>query len=201
MSMIIGLTGPTGAGKSLFTEIAARQGCCIINCDSSARKAAYKGSAMLRELAAHFGDYIIDADGELDRKALAEKAFKNRRSTELLDKISLPYIAKFIRGEIDAAVSSNDVILLDAPTLYESGLDTVCDTVIAVLSDEKVRLERILERDGITIEQATLRMNAGKDEEFYTSKAEHIIYNNSDVDGFFENAEKLLKKIIGGKKV
>lgn len=199
MSKIIGLTGPTGSGKSLLSVTADRMGFFVINCDSSARRAAYKGSALVKDLVEAFGSDILDSDGELNRKALAEKAFVNERSTMLLNRISLPHIAKFVRAEIKAAEETSEVILLDAPTLFESGLDAICDAVIAVLADEKVRLTRITERDSITIEEATLRMNAGKNEEFYTSKTDFIIYNNADIQSFEENAKKILKKVIGGK--
>ena len=200
MSKIIGVTGPTGSGKSLMSVIADRMGIFVINCDASARKAAYRGSALVRDLADNFGEDILDEDGELNRKALAEKAFANERSTMLLNRVSLPSIGKFVKGEIRAAEDEYDVILLDAPTLFESGLDAVCDAVIAVLADTKVRKERITERDSITIEEAELRIGAGKDEEFYTSKTPYVIYNNADQDSFQENAIKLLKKLTGGNR-
>lgn len=200
MSIIIGLTGPTGSGKSYFSELALRQGCFVINCDASARKAAYKGSAMVKELVEKFGESILDSDGELNRANLAALAFADRHSTEKLNKITLPHISKFVKGEITAAEEDNEIIILDAPTLFESGLDVVCDAVVAVLADEKIRLGRITERDSITISDAELRMSAGQTEEFYTNRTSHIIYNNSDIATFEENAMSLLKKITGGIK-
>lgn len=199
MSKIIGVTGPTGSGKSLMSELADRMGFFVINCDTSARRATYKGGALLKDLVDAFGEDILDEDGELNRKVLAAKGFKNERSTTLLNRISLPHISKFVRGEIKAAEEEYEVIILDAPTLFESGLDAICDTVIAVLADEKVRLARITERDSLTIEEAELRIGAGKDEDFYTSRTPYVIYNNSDAESFSDNATKLLKKLTGGK--
>ena len=200
MSIIIGLTGPTGSGKSSLSVLAARMGCFVINCDSSARKAAYKGGPMLSDLVAAFGEDILDSDGELNRKRLAEKAFRNPITTDKLNRVSLPHISGFVRGEIAAAAEDYEAILLDAPTLYESGLDAECDVVIAVLADEKIRLERIMERDSLTIGEATIRMRAAKNEEFYTARTPHILYNNTDLDDFNENASLLLKKVMGGKR-
>lgn len=199
MSIIIGLTGPTGSGKSCFSEFAARRNYFVINCDASARKAAYRSSPMVKELVAVFGEDILDSDGELDRKKLAEKAFADDKSTMLLNRTSLPHIVRFIKSEIESA-KDNDVIILDAPTLFESGMDSICDAVIAVLADDDVRLERITERDRITIEEAELRMRAGKDEEFYTNRTELVLYNNADIEVFEENANAMLNRIIGGLK-
>ncbi len=200
MSTIIGLTGPTGSGKSSLSMLATRMGWFVINCDSSARKAAYKGGPMLKDLVAAFGEDILDSDGELNRKTLAQKAFRNPLATDKLNRICLPHISNFVRAEIEAATPDYEFILLDAPTLFESGLSDECDAVIAVLADEKLRLERIMERDSLTIDEATIRMRAGKDEEFYIARTPHILYNNTDIDEFNENSILLLKKVTGGKR-
>ena len=197
MKYIIGVTGPTGSGKSLFSEIAAEKGVICINCDKSARKAAYKGSALLKSLVAAFGEQILSSDGELDRVQLAKLAFANRKNTDLLNRTSLPHIVKFVRAEIDAA-EENAVILLDAPTLFESGLDEICNTTVAILADYTLRNERIINRDNLSEERAELRLKAGKPEEFYTERANLIIYNNSDYDTFYDNCLTILNKILGG---
>ena len=197
MKYILGVTGPSGSGKSLLSEIAAKKGVFCINCDTSARKAAYKGSALLKSLVAAFGDDILSSDGELDRAALAAEAFKNRKNTDLLNRTSLPHIVKFVRAEIDSA-PEDSIVLLDAPTLFESGLDEICNQTVAVLADFKLRCERIIARDNLTDEKAELRLNAGRPEEFYTERANIIIYNNSDYDTFYDNCETILNKILGG---
>lgn len=197
MKYIIGVTGPSGSGKSLFSEIAAERGVFCINCDKSARKAAYKGSALLKSLVEAFGEQILSSDGELDRSALAKIAFSSRKNTELLNRTSLPHIVKFVRAEIDSA-EENQVVLLDAPTLFESGLDEICNTTVAILADYNLRNSRIIERDNLTEERAELRLKAGKPEEFYTQRANTVIYNNSDYDTFYNNCLTILNKILGG---
>ena len=197
MKYIIGVTGPTGSGKSLFSEIATEKGVVCINCDKSARKAAYKGSALLKSLVDTFGEQILSSDGELDRAQLAKIAFANRKNTDLLNRTSLPHIVKFVRAEIDAT-EENAVVLLDAPTLFESGLDEICNTTVAILADYTLRNERIINRDNLSEERAELRLKAGKPEEFYTERANLIIYNNSDYDTFYDNCVTILNKILGG---
>lgn len=177
MKLKIGLTGPTGAGKSTVSLVAANMGFQVINCDVIARKATEKGSIGLLKLAAVFGEDILNPDDTLNRKALASKAFSSKENTELLNKTLLPYIVKLVDSEI-----VSDKVLLDAPTLFESGISSECDFTVAVLADEKIRLDRIIKRDNITLDDAKLRMSAGKDDEFYITNADYILYNNGDTE-------------------
>ena len=188
--IIIGLTGPTGAGKSSLTEIAEAKGFKVIDCDKTARKATEKGTEALNAVVSVFGDDILFENGELNRKALAEKAFKNRESTELLNKTLLPFIVKLVKAECNS-----ERVLLDAPTLFESGLDNDCDATISVLANTKIRLERIVKRDNISKEAALLRINAGKSEDFYKQNSDYILYNNGNVNEFQKNFEQILNLI------
>lgn len=175
--MKIGLTGPTGAGKSAVSVVAKELGFQVINCDIIARRATEKGSIGLLRLAAVFGEDILNPDDTLNRKVLAEKAFSSKENTELLNKTLLPYIARLIDAEI-----KSDKVLLDAPTLFESGVDSECDFTVAVLADSEIRLSRIIARDNIDETAARLRMSAGKDDAFYIEKADYILYNNGQID-------------------
>ena len=81
-------------------------------------------------------------------------------------------------------------VLLDAPTLFESGINNMCDSTVAVLADKIIRLSRICERDLIDEEAAMLRINAGKPDEFYLNNADYIIYNNTNEADFIKEFEK-----------
>ena len=113
MSIIIGLTGPTGAGKSTAAAAAKSFGLQVIDCDKSARAATEKGTDGLKALVAAFGEEILLPDGSLDRRALAAAAFASPQKTELLNKTILPHIVKLVLAE---AEGKN--VLLDAPTLF-----------------------------------------------------------------------------------
>lgn len=191
MSIIVGLTGPTGAGKSSAAALCEKLGVKHIDCDIIARKATEKGQDGLLAVIKAFGEDILNPDGTLNRKALAEKAFKNVESTELLNKTLLPIIKKMLLKEIDC-----EKVLLDAPTLFESGVDAICHKTVAVLSDKEIRLKRILARDNITTEQALLRINAGKNDDFYKEKCDFVIYNNADENTFMDDFLNLLKEIF-----
>ncbi len=196
MKHIIGMTGPTGAGKSSVAAVACELGFKVIDCDKLARIAVEKGTRGLNAVARAFGNDILNADGTLNRKTLAKKAFASKDKTELLNKTLLPFIVELVNNEI----GDNNLVLLDAPTLFESGANSICTDTFAVLCDSDTRKKRIMARDGITDMEATLRMNAGKSDEFYKSNTANIIYNNGDISQFLIGAKALLNNLTGGIK-
>ena len=191
MSFVVGLTGPTGAGKSSVTVVAEKLGFKVVDCDKFARVAVEKGTDGLADVVRVFGLEILNADDTLNRKKLAEVAFSTLQNTELLNKTLLPHIVKLISAEINAPR-----VLLDAPTLFESGADSLCEEIIVVLSDEKIRKRRIVERDGIDEATAELRIKAGKPDEFYIEKTNNIVYNDCELSVFNLKIQKLLTKLL-----
>ena len=191
--IIIGLTGPTGSGKSSAATVAKKLGFKVVDCDSLARVAVEKGTDGLSALVIAFGKDILCSDGTLNRKALAKKAYSSPEKTELLNKTILPYIAELVKQE---TVAENKV-LLDAPTLFESGINTMCDATVAVLANTDIRLKRIMTRDKIEEDAAMLRINAGKNDDFYFKNADYVIYNNSQIQAFTEEFEKIITAISG----
>ena len=191
MSFVVGLTGPTGAGKSSVTDVAKNLGFKVIDCDALARVAVEKGSDGLADIVKAFGDGVLNSDGTLNRKQLAALAFSASDKTELLNKTLLPHIVKLIKAQIDVPL-----VLLDAPTLFESGADSLCDDVIVVLCDEKTRKERIIKRDGIDESAAELRIKAGKDDNFYIERSNNIVYNDCELSVLNLKIQKLLNKLL-----
>ncbi len=191
MSIIIGLTGPTGSGKSSVRTVVESLGFKHIDCDIIARKAVEKGTEGLKALCKAFGNDILNPNGTLNRKKLAKIAFSSKEKTELLNSTIFPFIRELVLKETEYGNT-----LLDAPTLFESGINNICFKTIAVLSDKQARLTRIVKRDNLTREEAVLRMSAGKDDNFYEKNADYIIYNNSSQVDFLTEFKHTISEIL-----
>ncbi len=192
MKYILGLTGQTGSGKSSLRSVAEAEGYFVIDCDKVAHSVIATNTEAKAALVRAFSNEILNSDGEIDRKKLAAAAFKSKDNTELLNKTVLPFIVKEIEKKIETAPS--EYILLDAPTLYESGADKICHSTVAVLADEKIRRARIIKRDRLTPEAAELRLSAAKSDEYYKEKADKIIYNNGEIDKFTNEFRDMLRR-------
>ncbi len=179
---VIGLTGPSGAGKSTVGKRLREAGLAVIDCDGLTRSAAVYNGACMEQLRDAFGPGVAP-EGVLDRKKLAEKAFASQEQKERLEKIVFPHIMKAVRQQLQEAFSAgHKAVVLDAPTLFESGLDGACARIMAVAAPEEERLKRIRRRDGLTEEQAALRFSVQYGEAFYATRADWVIENGRDAD-------------------
>lgn len=180
---IIGLTGPTGAGKSEASRVFYKLGAYIIDADVLSRRAVEKGSPCLEELVQHFSEDILNSDGTLNRAALAKKAFSSPKQTQILNSIVHPAVIRMVKEEVNAATKRGyRVSVIDAPLLFQAGLEEICDITVAVTAPSEERLKRICIRDGLNHQQAVERMNAQPDERYYTDRATYTIKNTGDLD-------------------
>lgn len=194
--MIVGLTGQTGAGKTTVCKVFEQNGFRIINADKIARGVTAKGSPCLKELCEFFGSDILLQDGSLNRHMLGDIVFADKKKLEILNSVTYPYITSEILGTIKRySIEGHKLILLDAPTLFESRTDDFCELIISVISREDLRIERILERDSISRESAQNRINAQLEEEFFRDNSDFIIKNNSDVENLFDVSKEVSDKI------
>ena len=181
---IIGITGPTGAGKSILSEALRQAGVPVLDADAAAREVTVPGHPCLAELADAFTDKILLPDGSLDRKALAKAAFSSEEGTVKLNSITHPHILALLQKRIAEALSRGDAVAVDAPLLFESGLDALCTETVAVLAPPSRRRRRIMRRDGLTAEEAEARMAAQPGEDFYLDRADGILYNRGTLKSF-----------------
>jgi len=185
---VIGLTGPTGAGKSTAARILAGLGCAVLDGDALAREITRPGSPVLQKLAARFGGDIICKGGMLDRKLLAERAFASEKSRRDLGFITHPAITELALKSASAlqysetevspprssALQRYRAIALDAAALMESDLAQYCDKIVVITAPEELRLRRVLKRDGISERAARQRIGAQSRMD-YTGGAGHTI--------------------------
>ncbi|MCI8777138.1 MAG: dephospho-CoA kinase [Oscillospiraceae bacterium] len=194
--MVVGLTGQTGSGKTTVCDVFSSNGFSVINADMIARKVVEKGKPCLEDIRDFFGSDVISIDGTLDRKKLASMVFTDKSQLEILNSITYPYITSEILRTIKRFSSEGrKLILLDAPTLFESRADDFCELIISVISRDDLRKARIMERDGITEEEAVNRMNSQLEEEFFRNNSDFIIKNNSDALNLYYVAKEVSDKI------
>jgi len=193
---ILGLTGQSGAGKSTVAEFLEQNGFYVISADLLVKKIYNSGSPCLKTIATVFGEDIISDNGAPDRKLLAKRAFSSKENTALLSSIVHPFVTAELFTQIKKAAESGvTTVVYDAPQLFESNADVICDEIISVTAEKSVRLERICKRDNISKENALMRMNAQLDEEFFRENSDYIIENNSDLSSLNVQLEGLLKQI------
>lgn len=194
-AFILGLTGPTGAGKSLLSAYFAKtRGAAVIDADKAARAVTGPGPVLDR-LAEAFGHGILREDGSLDRAALSAKAFSSRENTQRLNAITHPAICEKMREKLDDCLKAGKAfIILDAPLLFEAGANALCTRTLAVLADPALRESRVRRRDSLSPEAAALRISAGQPDEFYLARANGILYNRGDVPELYRQADEWLRR-------
>lgn len=202
--MIVGLTGQTGAGKSTVAEFLSRFGYKVIQADEYARLATEKGSPVLKELQATFGQDILKEDGTLNRPNLAEKAFATPEQTAKLNAITHPFISHLMQKQIRGAFFDGyEAVILDASQLFEAKQDQFCNLVISVTAPEDVRKARIMERDGLSAEEAERRMHAQLPEDYFLTHSDIIIENKQGTDHLHElttKAAQIIESYIAGEE-
>lgn len=194
---IVGLTGQTGAGKSTVSEILQKNGYIIIDADKVSREITDTNKNCLCDLVLKFSCIILNEDGSLNRKKLANIVFSDKKNLTTLNKTIFPYIIDEINRRLDSIGSDSDfnIAILDAPTLFESGFNKQCDAIVSVIADKERRLSRIIQRDHLSTVDALQRIEAQNDELFYTSQSDYVIENNCDPVELISKTEKLFTEI------
>ena len=187
---IIGVTGSSGAGKDTLCEILENKyNAEIVDADKIARELSKKGTMYLQSIVESFGSGIVDRKGELNRKKLASIIYEKEKKREELNKLTFIYVVDEIKKRINKI--KKKIIVVNAPLLFESNLDQVCDFVIAIIAERKVQIERIMKRDNIQEDEAEKRLNMQNTDDFYIENADYIIHNKGDI----KDIEKQLKDI------
>lgn len=174
---IIGVTGSSGSGKSTVTQILEKElKAKTINADEVVKQMQTQGSKYLEKIVELFGKQIIQENGSLNRKKLAQIIFQDKAQKEELDKLTYTYVVEEIKKQVNN--TQGDYVIIDAPLLIESKLNEICDVVIAVISNKEEQMKRICNRDNIEENDAKLRIEAQKDNEFYKKNADYVVENN-----------------------
>lgn len=194
--MIIGLTGGIASGKSTVSCVFEQNGCEIIDADDISRKLTQKGQPGALAIEREFGKEFFVC-GELDRRKLAEHVFSSKENTQKLNSILHPLIREKILNKIKS--STKDIIILDVPLLFESGLDKICDKTICVVCGEENQILRAKQRSNYSSSDIKNRMNNQLSDEIRCEKSDYIIDSSAQKEKTADYALKILTELKNEK--
>lgn len=194
---VIGLTGMSGSGKSTACKMFREAGFYVIDCDGICREVVKKGKPCLKEIASGFGSEILTAEGELNRRLMGKIIFSDPDKRIKLNGIMYPFVSYSVIKQI--IFSNSEYTVLDAPTLFESGLENICEKIVSVAADKEVLINRITVRDGITREEAKNRLDSQYDADFFREKSDMLIMNNGSEEELSRKINKTICLIKEGK--
>ncbi|MCD8914911.1 dephospho-CoA kinase [Staphylococcus simulans] len=192
MQKVIGLTGGIGTGKSTVSELLAVHGFKIVDADIAAREAVEKGSEGLEQVRQTFGDEAIDENGEMNRKYVGEIVFNDEKKREALNHIIHPIVRELMEKQKEAYLEQGYNVIMDIPLLFENNLQDTVDETWLVYASESIQVERLMERNDLTQEEAKARVYSQISIDKKRRMADHVIDNRGTLLELKQNLEALL---------
>lgn len=193
-NLVVGITGKIGVGKSTVTKIFQSFGWAIVDADKIGKAVVGHNPAVLKKLAKEFGKDILIHNTILKREVLREKAFKNKKTTKILNKIVHPYLLDELFSQVKKHRDRNKNVIIDAALLLDWNLDKKIDAVVLVHTNKKLRIERMLHR-GFS-RKAVLEIDK-QQKSFYElrRRSDYLIYNSTSEKELRIKVERLLNKL------
>jgi dephospho-CoA kinase len=194
MSLVVGITGGIGSGKSAVTRCFEEHGITVVDADLVARVIVEPGKPALAEIAAHFGPGVIQADGTLDRPALRSRVFADESQRLWLERLTHPLIGEEIVNRISA--SRSPYTILSSPLLLDTSQHTLVDCVVVVDAPESVQLQRTMQRDGNDEAQVKRIMAAQLTRAQRLERADIVLDNSGSLEDLAQAVEELHKEFL-----
>ncbi len=194
---VIGITGPTGAGKTTALNALRSLGAVVLDGDAVYHELLESSTEMKKALTGAFGRDILDREGKIDRRLLAEAVYPD--GLERLNQVTHPLIVAEIAQRVEKARrEGRPAAAIDAIALVESGLGELCDVIVAVLAPLDLRVKRIMARDGIDEAYARRRALAQKPDAFFRAHSDYALENveNDTPETFGERALELFRILV-----
>lgn len=194
---IIGITGPTGAGKtSLLRQVEKLDG-AVIDCDAIYHELLNTNKDLQAALENQF-DPLRDENGCIDRKKLGSIVFGNSEQLQILNSIAWKFIIARIKTLVqEYQEAGQELIAIDAIVLLESPLKDLCQVTVAVIAPPEERVRRIMAREGISEEYAWARVKAQKPNEYFTQNCDWVLVSDSKTaKKFAQKAQRFLKELL-----
>lgn len=194
--MVIGITGGVGCGKSTVMALLQEEyGAKILIADEIGHLVMEKGRPAYDEIRRTFGGGVIKQDGSIDREALSGIVYGDEEKLALLNGIVHPRVREEIRTKL-LAWKEEPLIVLETAILFETGCDTLCDEVWAVVTGREIRIERLISSRGYTREKAESIMAKQLGEEQFLERCGRIIQNNGDLEMLKQQLRELMTHYI-----
>jgi dephospho-CoA kinase len=193
---VVGLTGGIGSGKSTFGALLVERGAQIIDADSLGHDALRPSTPAWHSIVDQFGEEILAANSmDIDRKRLAAVVFDDPYKRAALNAIVHPVIFAGIADALDRLKGTDEIVVLDAALIVETGLDKSLDALVVVTADDEVRRKRLVSDRGMTRAQINSRMSAQTSPEELTKRADYVVENNGSMEDLVEQADRIWPKL------
>ena len=198
MTVVIGLTGGIASGKSVVSQMLAERGVLIIDADKVGHEAYRRGSGCYEAVVEAFGQDVVGADGEIDRKALGAKVFGDPAQRKRLEGIVWPWMRETMDKRLaQIRAEGKPVVVLEAAVLIEAGWVPITDQVWVVTVAPEIARQRVMERNGLTSEQASARIDAQLTNAERAKHAQVTIDNSGTLDELKQRVLGEWEKLTG----
>lgn len=187
----VGVTGGIGSGKSVVCNMLRERGVAVYNCDIRAKELMSADEVIAKQLVERFGPETF-VNGELNRAYLADRVFGNAEELAALNAIVHPRVIEDF--EQWAQRQQGEYVVIESAILFESGIDSKVDVTVAVMAPESLRLERTMQRDGVSREQVEERMRNQLSDDERCSRSKYAIVN-IELDELEEDVEQLHRRL------
>jgi dephospho-CoA kinase len=191
---ILGICGGIGSGKSTVAAILAELGCVVSDSDAVARE-ALRDPAIRKEIVSWWGPGVLDESGEIARRVIAGIVFSSPAQRRRLESLVHPWIETRRRALFGQAPPDTPALVIDAPLLFETGLDRECDAVLFVDTNHDQRLARLAGSRGWNEDELTKREKSQLSLDDKRARADYFVINNGDPDHLNEQVRRILNEL------
>lgn len=199
--MVLGVTGNIASGKSAVSDILRSLGATVVSADQLSREVVRPGSPTLSRIVKRFGAAVLKPDGTLNREALAERVFADPDERRALEAIVHPAIAALAERRLaELKVQGEELIVYEAPLLFEAGARERVDAVLVVRIDEDRQMQRLMARDGLSESRARARIDAQMAQEEKVSRADFVIDNSGTPADLDRQVRALYRRLTASRR-